>query len=305
VRPIALLLLAAGPALAGSNDLQLWRLGHPDPLGCTACDGRPADPAEPGDANAQARFHRFASTLGLAFVPPFQETAGTVGQSGFEVGFSSSEAFPRVPADSWATAGGAPPSVLVLPALAIRKGLGGSLEIGAAVSWLADSQLTALSLELRWAPLDGIANAPDVALRAWGTRVVGTQELDLAMAGADLLISRSFGVAGMMKLQPYGSFGIALINALTSVVDFRPGVENQTRPGLDDGTFHTVSMIDNRYLRGTAGLRLVAGVVVLGVEGSLAGGSTPIQHDNLSGGGAPPSQYVRLWSLSGRLGFGF
>ena len=92
MRWILLIALAAGAARAGGNDLELWKLGHPDPIGCTRCDGSPGDPAEPGDPNAQARFHRLASTLGLAFAPPFQETAGTLGQSGFEVGLSTSEA---------------------------------------------------------------------------------------------------------------------------------------------------------------------------------------------------------------------
>jgi len=305
VRGLLLSVLVGTAASAAPNDLQLWKLGHPDPIACTICDGSPGDITEDGDPQAQGRFHRLASTLGLAFAPPFQETAGTLGQAGFEVGVSSNQALLKIPSDSWPTAQAAPPSLLVLPTVVVRKGLGGSLELGAAVSWLADSQMMALSAEVRWAPLEGIDVAPDLAVRAWGTRVIGTQDLDLAMAGADVMMSKSFGVAGMMKLQPYGSFGVELINALTSVVDFKPAAENTSRPGLDDGLFHTVSMIDNRYLRGSLGLRLMAGVVVLGVEGTLAAGTNPVQSDKLSGGGAPPTDYVRLWSFSGRLGFGF
>ena len=306
MRCLALILLVAAAARADENDLELWRLGHPDDLNCTRCDGSPGtDPKETGSIDAQARYHRLVSTLGLAFAPPFQETAGTLGQSGFELGFSSSEAFLRIPSDAWPTVIGTPPKVLVLPAVSVRKGLGGSLELGALVSWLADSQMMALSAELRWALLDDVAYAPDLALRAWGTRVVGTQDLDLSMAGADVMLSRSFGVLGMMKLQPYGSFGVALVNALSSVVDFKPGVENQSRPGLDDGVFHTIHLYDNRFLRGVIGMRLVAGVAVLAVEGSLAGGTNPVQSDSVPGAAAPPEQFVRLWSFSARLGFGF
>ena len=62
---------------------------------------------------------------------------------------------------------------------------------------------------------------PDVALRLWGTRIVGSQDLDLGAAGADALVSKSFGVAGMMKLQPYATFGLAMVNALSAVVGFK------------------------------------------------------------------------------------
>ena len=307
MRRLSLLLicLAAGATRAGENDLQLWKLGHPDPLGCTRCDGSPGDVTEPGDINAQARFHRLASTLGLAFAPAFQETAGTVGQSGFEVGVSSSEAFLRISGDAWPTRAAAPPKVLTLPTVTVRKGLGGSLELGAAASWLSNSQMMALSVELRWALLDGIAYAPDLALRAWGTRVLGTQELDLALGGVDAQLSKSFGVAGMVRLQPYAQGGIALVNALSSVVDFKPFAENQQNPTADDGIFHRVGFLDNRYFRAALGLRMVAGVVVLGVEGGIAWGTNAIQSDALAGGAATPQNFVRLWSGSARLGFAF
>jgi hypothetical protein len=304
VRIGAVILLLAGAARAAGNDLQLWRLGHPDPMPCTLCDGSPADLPEPGTPGAQARFHRLASTLGLAFVPPFQETAATTGQAGFEVGLSSSQAFLHIAADAWPTvdtqATGAPPSVLILPALAVRKGLGGSFELGAAFQWLANSQMMALSGELRWAMVEGLESAPDVALRAWGTRVIGSQDLDLGSAGADALVSKSFGVAGMMKVQPYGSFGLAMVNANSAAVDFKPAAEDAARPGIDDQVFHTVSLYNNRYWRASAGARLVVGSVVAGVEGAVAFGTNAIQ-DNGTGG----MNFVRLWSLAGRFGATF
>jgi hypothetical protein len=305
VRICLFILVLAGTANAAANDLQLWRLGHPDSLACTLCDGGPSDIPEPGTPGAQARFHRLASTLGLAFVPPFQETAATTGQAGFELGLTSSQALLRIGADAWATAGtqavAAPPDVLILPAVTLRKGLGGSFELGAAVQWLANSQMMALSGELRWAAVEGLESVPDVALRVWGTRVIGTQDLDLASAGADALVSKSFGLAGMMKLQPYGSFGLAMVNALSAVVDFKPGAEDPSRPGADDQVFHGITLYNNRYWRAGAGVRLVAGRVVAGLEGAVAWGRNAIQDS----GGAGQENFVRLWSFAGRVGAAF
>ncbi len=267
VRIAAIILLLAGAARAGGNDLQLWRLGHPDPLPCTICDGSPGDFAEPGSPGAQARFHRMASTLGLAFAPPFQEPAATTGQAGFEVGLGSSQAFLHIGTESWPT---------------------------------VDTQMMAVSADVRWAVVEGLETAPDVALRVWGTRVIGAQDLDLTMAGADALVSRSFGVAGMMKVQPYGSVGLALIDVESAAVDFKPGVEDPARPGIDDQVFHRIKLLDNRFWRAGAGARLLVGSVVVGVEGAVAWGTNPVQE-----GPGVATNFGRLWSLAGRFGASF
>ena len=299
------ILLLAGAANAAPNDLELWRLGHPDSLGCTACNGSPGDGPELGMPGAQARFHRLSSTLGLAFVPPFQDPAATTGQAGFEVGLSSSQALLRIGADAWPSevtqAIGAAPGMLLLPAVTLRKGLGGSLELGAGFQWLAYSRMMAFSGQLRWAAVEGLENAPDVALRAWGTRVVGTQDLRLWSLGGDALVSKSFGIAGMMKLQPYGLFGVAMVNAASVSVDFKPGVEDPAQPAADDQVFHAASFYNNRYWRAGAGMRLVTGTLVVAVEGAMAWGRNNIQ----DGATAAPENFVRLWSFSGRIGAGF
>lgn len=300
--------LCASSARAGSdNDLQLWRLGHPDDIVvCTKCDGSDRT-KESGDPTAQLRFARFSSTLGLAFIPPFQESANTTGQSGFELGFSGSEAYLSIAPNEWATAGtqgtGTPPKVLFLPTLTMRKGLGGSLELGAAIAYLTNSQMLAASGEVRFGLVDGVAYAPDIALRAYATRVVGTQELDLTVGGADVSLSKSFGLGGMVKLQPYGQYGLAFVNAASGVIDFRPAFEDPKDPTADDGIFHTVSFFQNRYHHLAVGLRLVAGAVVLGLEGSVSLGTNAIQQDAVPSG--TPTQFTRVWSSSGRLGVAF
>jgi hypothetical protein len=305
VRGGIFILLLAGAVNAAPNDLQLWRLGHPDSLGCTACDGSPGDVPEPGTPGAQARFHRLSSTLGLAFIPPFQDPAATTGQAGFEIGVSSSQALLRIGADAWPTevtqAIGTPPTVLLMPAMSLRKGLGGSLELGAGIQWLAYSRMMAFSGQLRWAAVEGLENAPDLALRAWGTRVVGTQDLRLWSLGGDALVSKSFGIAGMMKLQPYGMFGVAMVNAASVLVDFKPGAENPAQPAADDQVFHGASFYNNRYWRAGAGMRVVTGTLVVAVEGTMAWGRNSIQ----DGTTAAPENFVRLWSFAGRIGAGF
>lgn len=305
----ALIGLAAPGARANPNDLELWRLGNPDPITvCTKCDGTDTT-AVPADPQAQSRFARLTAVLGLSFIPSFHEAASSVGQSGFEVGVSGRTAFPRLVAAEWPTSltqgQGPVPVALALPQLHVRKGLGGSFELGAAATWLSRSQMVGLSGELRFSPLDGIVGAPDLALRAHGTRVVGAQALDLTVLGGDVSISKEGAVAGVARLQPYAEAGVALVNARSGLVNFRPDAIDPRNPSAQAGAFHTAGFLHNVYYRGTVGLRLLAGAAVLGLEGGFAWGMNPVQSDPLAGGVDPPTQITRLWTASAHLGLGF
>ena len=131
--------------------------------------------------------------------------------------------------------------------------------------------------------------------------MVGTQDLRLWSLGGDALVSKSFGIAGMMKLQPYGLFGVAMVNAASVSVDFKPGVEDPAQPAAGDQVFHAATFYNNRYWRAGAGMRLVTGTLVVAVEGAMAWGRNNIQ----DGATAAPENFVRLWSFSGRIGAGF
>jgi hypothetical protein len=304
---LALTILFAAGARANTNDMQLWRLGHPDAITvCTVCDGSDTQ-TQAGDPTAQYRFARLVGTLALGFAPAFEDQAQTTGQSGFEMGVTGAVLYPQLAPAEWPTEGtsgaGPVPQAVFIPTVALRKGLGGSLELGTAASLLFGSQMVALSAQLRWAIVEGLA-APDIALRAWGTHLLGAQEMDLWFGGADILVSKSFGIFGTTRLQPYAQYGMVLVDATTSPVDFNPGAAPSSNPSDNHGTFHRLAFWENRYHRFTVGLRLVRGVMLLGVEGGLAFGTNPIQHDPVTGGG-PTEQYTRVWTTSARLGLAF
>jgi len=304
---LALMVLCAAGARAGDNDLQLWRLGHPDNVFvCTVCDGSDRT-LEAGDPAAQYRFARLTASLALAFAPPFEDQAQTTGQAGFELGGGVQVAFPKLAPQEWPSEGtlgtGSPPQALFLPTVALRKGLGGSVELGAAASWLYGSQTVALGGQVRWAPIEGLYGWPDIAIRAWATRLIGAQELNLTFGGADILVSKSFGVAGTMRLQPYAQYGMTLVDASSGTVDFSPGTESASDPSADDRSFHRIAFWENRYHRVVAGVRMVTGSLLFGLEGGVAFGTNPVQHDSLPGGVS--TQYTRVWSASARLGTAF
>jgi hypothetical protein len=296
-------------ARAGDNDVVLWKLGNPDPITiCTLCDGTD-NSTKAADPKAQGRFARMSSSLGLAFVPAFSETGASLGQAGFELGFSQSFQFLSLDNEDWATDGSqgvARPPLLALSTATVRKGLGGSFDLGVFATYMAQSSMLSVGAELRAAIIDGLDYAPDVAIRAYGARVTGTRELDLTIAGADLMISKSFGVAGMIKLQPYGQYGMAFVNANTGVINFHPTSQDPTNPTAEDGVFREIHMLDNRYTRVALGLRLVAGAAVIGLEGNYAFGTNPVASDT---GGTdaptPNTQTTHEFGVNAHLGVQF
>jgi hypothetical protein len=254
---------------------------------------------------AQKRFARLGSALGLAFVPRWSEPAASAGQAGFEVGVVETGAFLKLSNDEWATEGSRgqspAPGLLPITSVQLRKGLGGSLDLGLSVSYLPGSQILGLGAALRLSILDGIEHAPDVAIRVWGEHLVGSGELFVNELGGDLLVSKTFGLAGMLKVQPFGQFGMAFVQLDTAKIDFLPEGYNASSPLSFQDVFERVLLTDNRYLRAAVGARLLTGAVVFAVEGAAAWGTNPVQS------AAPSSvqQYTRQYSVAANLGFGF
>jgi hypothetical protein len=307
---LACALLVPRPAGALDNDVQLRWLGSPNglPTGCspTPQAAQPQCTTQP-DANAQSRFARMGSALGLAFAPVWSEPGSTAGQAGFELNVAEVLAFPRLHADEWATDGSkalSAPTVLPLTSLTVRKGLGASIDLGFSLTYLAGSQMIGLAADLRVALLDGVEKAPDVALRLWGGHLAGSGELFVNDLGGDLVLSKSFGVSGMVKLQPFAQLGFAWIQLDSALIDFAP----ESYPAAPTGAlqvlsnhdvFQTVKLFDNRYLRSTIGLRLIAGAALVTLEGSGAWGTNPVQS------GSATTQGTQQYGLSAHVGFGF
>ena len=144
---------------------------------------------------------------------------------------------------------------------------------------------------------------PTLAVRGvWRAGVTGTRELDLTIAAARTSwCRRSFGVAGMIKLQPYGQFGIAMVNANTGVINFNPTAQGQINPTAEDGVFrdiHLFSKLPGNRLAGWAA-RWLAGAAVIGLEMNYAFGTNPVQAGQAAGSthaGRPIRRTTRMSS---------
>ncbi len=267
-------LLCAAPAFALDNDPHLDRL----------CVSAPADvdrdgidePCGNSPSGDQEAFTEIAREYGMAFAPRLLGPAETLGVNGFQFGFqlgltninqtevtdgSTTPYWTRTVEDE------SPPSVLKTVHLDMKKGLPYSLEIGASMSWLFDSEMFAFGGNVKWAPNEGIDAFPvDFAARFSASRVVGSSQLDLTTLGLDLILSRGFGVGGVANLAPYMAYSPVFVFARSGVLDSTPAIGTDPQRSF---VFEKEELTIHRFVVGT---RLVVGAVNLTPEVALTKG---------------------------------
>lgn len=310
---LAALLSFAVAAHALDGDLQLYRLGSPDPYSyCGKPDGSCAqadETSEPGDPNAQVRFARLAMQLAMAIAPHWLSGPATTGEAGMDIGVSMdvAEVNGGEQVDGkgiWPTVGGTAPSTLLIPTLHMRKGLPFSIQLGADVGWIAGSSMVPLTAEAKVAPLEGLHYTPDLAVRGFATHLVGAGDLNLTVAGVDVGIGKAFSLAGVGQLTPYAGWTHLYLDAASGLIDFRPDTVSQSRPYDDERIFHEMNFGSTTLDRYYLGLRFLSGALALSAELSLGSGTNPDSGTPVDGQ-APVSVSESQTSFALQVGTGF
>ncbi len=217
------------------------------------------------------RFRDFTTQLAFVMSPRMASPAETLGHSGFHISAMWSGSFVSADEPYWLVTErgrrtGNTPDLLQTLQLDIRKGLPLSFEVGVNVMWLADSELFAPGLEVRWALQEGYAYIPDVSVRGAVNHLVGNRDLSLTTVGAELMVSKSFGVGGMVNLAPYAGWSVIFIDASSAVIDPTP---TDTDDSLNNLVFDDINARDNINHRITTGLRILYHVVNISVQGEF------------------------------------
>lgn len=264
--------LAAVPALAGPNDIELAGL---------------VDKSDPADPQVrQEDFRSLVREMGLIFTPSSIQPAETTGISGFDFAFTYAfhpvnfnEAYWQ---DAVEEKGNRLPMTIGATA---RKGfvlpvpLASEVELGA--QYLIESQMVNLGANVRLALNEGFTGAhwwiviPDIAVETGINRVVGSDDLDLFTVTAGGSVSKGFGVFGSFNLTPYVAYKSIFVNASTRIIDANPDDPNNVE---DNVVFDIVPLADNRIDRISGGLRVIVAHVMLsgGVDVNLLDQDTTI-----------------------------
>lgn len=258
-------------ALGAGNDLVLHRLG-------SCVDAACSEVQRDDDA-----FRQLTRDLGLAFSPKGLAPPETLGEAGFNYGFElifntvDSSAISDGGAEPyWQTAveDRDPSDILMVSQLHIRKGLPFSFELGAVLSHLFQSSMWGLGVELAWAfHEDTYWPVPDFGVRGFVSNVVGSTDLNLTLAGFDLMLGIPIGISNLYSLTPYAGWNYTAIFASSRLLDKTPG--DNTPPFQGSGGTASVKpefVFDDtrqQFNRFVGGLRFGYAVVNLTLETSI------------------------------------
>jgi hypothetical protein len=293
--------LRAAPAAAQPMELELARLGAPSDsvwnaifAQCSAAGSCPGVASVNGGQLAfesQQRYRQTVVQLGLGLTSFVLEDATTGGMDGWEIGLEGASspirhsnkgatAAPFGPAPTiWPVRGDDPTSMRTW-ALHVQKPLPWSLVLGGRLLNVDQSQMFAVQGEARWALNENyfVHYVPDVAARVAYTRLFGARALDLSVIDLDLIVSKRFGLAGAVRLTPYGVVRYSSVSAHTSAIDFGPtsgacatstcypDTRTPAEVAATSTPFPDARYSDNAVVRYALGTKLNAGSLALALE---------------------------------------
>jgi hypothetical protein len=242
---VASLAVLPGSALAANYDVSLT--GFIDQNGDTDVAG----------------FRAVSQAVALAMQPRWSGPASTLGSRGFDVGFNWMHTGIDSEDAHWKTA--VPDRTL--PGLQtsqvhFRKGLPYSFELGGTVSSLNDSRLYGVGVELKWAFVESYKYAPDFGVRNHASTTLGSRDLSLLNVGSDAVMSKSFGIAGVIQATPFFGYSFSWTQARSHVLGaFEPGEADLRTDVIDAKNIFGHRMV--------VGLALHASWAELGFEAAL------------------------------------
>jgi hypothetical protein len=268
---VSVFLIGINAAFAFDHDPALYRLCL-DQVGGKAespCLGPAANSVVTADTES---FKAISKEYGMALAPALLSPAESLGMNGFLVDLEFSITTVDNQAAHWkngeAIEDGTPPSAFVVSRIGVRKGLFGGLEAGMNTAYLIESELWAFGGYLKWALHEGMATVPlDFGVRGSYTQVVGSTQLQMALVGLDVILSKSFGVGGVVNIAPYMAYSPLWVISSSEVLDSSPG-EIGDSPRADF-VFNDETQIIHRF---TIGSRFVMGLFNLTPEVSLTTG---------------------------------
>ncbi len=290
VLAVAVLALCAATARAEPLDVDLSRLGAPDPAVWVALGGGTiTQPQAEGYARgAKERFAVLSTEVAVALSSALLEPASTTGYAGFD--FAIEGAYTPVHSDARGDAPPAPlvaggvvyadtpwptryeqPASLTTTALHVRKALPFSFELGGRLIYLNKSSYMAAQGEARWALNEGSDVIPDFGVRVAHTRLFGQREWSLGATDLDFTVSKRWGVNGVTSFTPYLAMRFTYIGASTDRIDFGGLADTETTDARLDGTASFPRLHVGVY-RTTLGVRMTASVVSLAAEVTYFGG---------------------------------
>jgi len=182
-------------------------------------------------------YRNLVSEMGVAFGPSFLAPAETLGYMGMAMGVNYGITTINGTADYWKNGvDGTAAGFVQTIGMEVRRGMWFPLpgfEIGGGLKYLTQSHMYAPSLNAKFSINEGYFDIPlpAIAVRGYGTRVMGSREIDLTVASVDVSLSMSFGIAATLNVTPYLGYNYLMIISDSKVIDTTPGVDSLNPTG--------------------------------------------------------------------------
>lgn len=258
----ALVLLSAGTAGAeGKYDITFSRFGTATRSG-----------SKVNVTLDQVGYKNVVRELGVSMAPKFFGPASTPGSLGFNVAVETS--FTNIKDESayWQTAVENPGNTLNTIQFHFRKGLPFSLEVGGTVTHLFDSQLWGVGLDVKFSPLEGFTDLPEISFRGNIHTILGSNDLNLLTAGGDFIISKDFGIAGVLHIAPYAGYNFVFVHANSHPLSF---FVPDCTTGVDPSQCSKVDIFEDvqePVHRAILGFQMIVTYVSIGTEIAITNG---------------------------------
>lgn len=207
-------------------------------------------------------WENFSADLALAVHPKFGGPASTLGGRGIDFGYQIAIIDIDERAEHWLKPMGSPAELLQAHHFYVRKGLPFSIELGGVLTHLADTNIWAVALEVKWAFLEGNKYAPDFGFRTHINTLLGNRDMVMITTGGELIVSKAFGIGGLVQVTPYTGYELNYAHTRSHVLGLFADAS------LTPRTFILPSQ-DVMTHRGLLGIRLLASVVDFGFEAGL------------------------------------
>jgi hypothetical protein len=259
------LLGLAGSARADSNDLTLERIvGFPSNT----------NPIDIMDATRQTQYKSLMSELGVVMAPRFLSPADTLGYSGFQIAFETGFTQIHSSRDYWQKGvENVSGDFLQTISVMARKGIWLPLpafEIGAGATKLIGANLFALQAYAKLALHEGFHDwpIPSLAVRGAVSRIAGSPQIDLTVVSVDASVSKSFGLGGTAKIDPYLGANVLMTFVRGQVIDATPNIDAYHDPTMLDLNSNTTFPDPDTIVRWRVfgGFRLVYAFLALTAE---------------------------------------
>jgi hypothetical protein len=176
----------------------------------------------------QSEFDDLSRQVGLAISYTPLAPAAPLGLLGFDVGVEATVVRIDAKEDFWkeAVSDQTPPGYLVFPKVHAQKGLPLGFDVGLTYANATGTNIGLVGGELKWAILKGTLVTPAVAIRGNYTELVGVDDMDMKVYGADISVSKGFAF-----VTPYAGIGEVWISSeeKSDLVNLKKASSNETK----------------------------------------------------------------------------